>query len=47
MGKKGEVSSTANFKKAAISLLEHNGKWKDVPASLKGAFTCRAFMDNP
>jgi hypothetical protein len=46
MGKK-EASSSANFKKAALSLLENKGQWKNVPASLKGAFTCRVHCDNP
>jgi hypothetical protein len=45
MGKKDGQS--ANFKKAALSLLDNKGKWKDVPASLKGAFNCRVWNDIP
>jgi hypothetical protein len=44
-GKK--ATTHADFKKAALSLLEHNGNWKKVPASLKTAFSCQVFIDNP
>lgn len=49
MGKKDQAStvSTVNFKTIAITLLENKGKWKDVAASLKGAFTARVFNDSP
>ena len=46
MGKK-DASSSANFKKAALSLLENKGKWASVPSSLKGGFTCKVYCDNP
>lgn len=45
MGKKD--ASSANFKQAALSLLENKGKWASVPASLKGAFTAKVYCDNP
>ena len=47
-GKKSSGSaSTANFKKAVLSFLEHNGSWRKVPASLKKSFVCQVYLDNP
>ena len=46
MGKKDQGTSV-NFKTIAITLLENKGKWKDVSATLKGAFTVKVFNDSP
>ncbi len=43
----GKSSTTANFKKAVLSFLEHDGVWSKVPASLKKPFSCVCFLDNP
>jgi len=41
------VRSNADFKRVAISLLEHDNDWDKVPNSLKGPISVQAYVDNP
>lgn len=42
-----KLRSNADFKKAAISLLEHDNDWSKVPASIKGPISAQCMVDNP
>jgi len=42
-----KLRSNADFKKAAVSLLENDNDWSKVPASLKGPISVQAYVDNP
>lgn len=42
-----KLRSNADFKSAAIALLENDNDWSKVPASVKGPFSAQSFIDNP